>query len=65
MLTDWQASASGKDGYIKTAVETLPRDAWENQTPESLLGTMQGMLNKISVDSEAVVVGNLAPSGCH
>ncbi|GJE88210.1 zinc finger MYND domain-containing protein [Phanerochaete sordida] len=54
LFDDW-ASATAKDGYIKSAVEALPVNAWEKQTPESLLGAMRGLVNKLEVDGEQIV----------
>ena len=60
-----QASATAKSGYINSAVESLPKEAWENQTPESLLGAMQGLVNKLEVDGEDVVVRLTFPVARH
>ncbi|GJE88217.1 zinc finger MYND domain-containing protein [Phanerochaete sordida] len=53
LMDDW-ATATAKNSYIQSAVESLPANAWEKQTPESLLGAMRGLICKIETDGEDV-----------
>ncbi|KIP03878.1 hypothetical protein PHLGIDRAFT_37226 [Phlebiopsis gigantea 11061_1 CR5-6] len=58
LFNDWATSVA-KDGYCKSAVRSLPVNAWEHQTPESLLGVMKGLVDKISDAGEEVVATKL------
>ncbi|KAH7905249.1 hypothetical protein BJ138DRAFT_1106147 [Hygrophoropsis aurantiaca] len=53
LMGDW-AESTCKDGICKTAVETLPAKAWNYQTPESLLGIMRELINKVERDGSDI-----------
>ncbi|KAL4245905.1 hypothetical protein ABKN59_009568 [Abortiporus biennis] len=53
LFDDWVASI-GNHTFCKDAVETLPKVAWEHQTPESLVGIMRALISKLRHDGESL-----------
>jgi len=49
LIGDW-AESTCKDGVCKTAAESLPAKAWDNQTPESLETVMRYFVKKLEMD---------------